>query len=228
MPRDESTSSYNRAIVDARLASEALPPMLERFAQLRRERARQLAAAEARLKEPLGERHQRVFALSQAAGIADMLESSLRSAVQVSRRQEMRLSGWMVCGQVVGREYRPVPGVCVQVGDWDFSNHDLISTITTNEYGFFATTYDEEAFGDHVTKRPDLYVRVLTSEDEEGGVLNPPVAVLYDAGRIVYFLIKLDKRLPGVSVEDDEEPHQRQWQSWFRLSWRTFRLPRRT
>src|SRR5919107_810844 len=152
MTRDETIPPDMQAMIDrfglqassyALLAAAELAPTLKQFARLQRERAAQLADAEARLRGHLGAQPQ-VSALSEAAETAKALERSLRAAAtRETRRREPMVGGWMVGGRVVDSEGRPVSGARVQVLDEDFVSDDLVGRARTDDYGYFEVVYDK-------------------------------------------------------------------------------------
>ena len=202
---DEATPPNIEALVDrfgqqarsfALLASAELGPTLHQFAKLQGERAAQLAEAETRLREDIGEQP-RVSELGEAAETAQALERSLMAAADREiRRPEPELGGWIVGGRVVDAVGRPVSGARVQVFDKDSDSDDLLGKARTDDYGYFEVVYEENKFSGYGEAAPDLYLRIM---DREDNLLyeTSQEKIRYEANRIEYFYIVLSQGLPA-------------------------------
>lgn len=200
-PLDKIAASLNEVLEQV---SSGQIPALRRFAELQERRATHLSAAEARLKSHLGEDHPRVIALRRAASSAGKLKRTLSTtAERIARRPKISPHEWVVFGQVLDPEGKPVPGVRVRVFDRDRKYDDLLGDTTTDEYGDFSAIYHERDFAEVGEELPELYVMV---RDSQGNLLySSRENVRYNAGRAEYFQIILSEEPPGKTPEQTKE-----------------------
>lgn len=172
------------------MAAKAVSPALNQFGQWQQARAERLALVANRLKGQLGEDHPRVLALNQQLSAVNAIGQSLNiEATRVARQPSVNPNEWLVYGQVLDQQGRPVPGLRVRVFDRDRKYDDLLGDTTTDEYGDFAVKYHERDFAEAGEKLPDLYVMV---EDAAGQLLySSRDNVRFEAGRSEYFEIRL-------------------------------------
>jgi DNA-binding CsgD family transcriptional regulator len=171
-----------------RQARKARVPALRRLAELQEKRAERLAAVEDRLTSALGEDHPRVSEIHQAALVGRNLTGALNTtAERIARRPEIGGREWVVAGQVLDNNGRPVSGVSVQVFDRDRRYDDPLGDTRTDEYGDFAITFHERDFAETNENLPELYVTV---KDRRGIVMySTREAVRPERGRAEYFYI---------------------------------------
>ena len=172
------------------LSSHAGVSITERFAELQGERAARLAEAETRLKEHLGTQHPQVEALRRAASSARDLERSLQTTTtRESRLPQVKPYEWMVFGQVLDSDGKPVVGVTVRVFDRDRRYDDLLGEAETDEFGDFSMVYHERDFAEDGENLPELYLMV---EDRRRNLLySSRDDPRREAGRVEYFQIVL-------------------------------------
>lgn len=178
------------------LYGQAQTALLDEFAALQDRRTKRLEKAGARIAAKLGEDHPRVVALRRTQARAGELRRGLRdNAARTGKLRELKSYEWMVYGQVVDSSGNPAPDLVVRVFDKDRLFDDVLGFTTTDKLGDFQLVYHERAFHEPGEGAPELYLRV---EDAEGNELySTEDQIRYQAGRIEYYLIELERTAGG-------------------------------
>jgi len=186
---EEIMQQLNSAL---QLYGQAQTPVMDEFANLQNQRVKRLKKVDARITKELGEDHPRVVALRQAQTRSAKLQRDLKdNATRTAKLRELKPYEWMVYGQVVDSQGKPVPDAVVRVFDKDRKFDDLLGFTTTDKFGDFQLVYHERAFYEPGEERPELYLRL---EDVEGNELySTEDQIRYESGRVEFFQIELEK-----------------------------------
>lgn len=193
MPKQEVTPEEIIQQLDdvLQLFGQAQTPILDTFAALQDTRTKRLKKVDARLAAKLGEDHPRVTALRQARERSLKLGNNLkRDAVRAAKLREIKPYEWVVHGQVMDSQGKPVEGVIVRVFDKDRKFDELLGNTSTDAEGDFQLVYHERSFQERGGGGPELFLQV---EDADGQVRYASEDVLRcQGGSSEYFLIELD------------------------------------
>ena len=112
------------------LFGQAQTPVLGEFSKLQNQRSQRLQKNSTRIAEKLGEDHPRVLALRQTQERTAKLQQNLKdNATRTEKLRQLKPYEWMVYGQVIDSEGKPVPDVIVRVFDKDRKYDDLLGLV---------------------------------------------------------------------------------------------------
>jgi hypothetical protein len=98
---------------------------------------------------------------------------------------------WVVRGRVTDAKGKALSGLTVTLYDEDLLFDDRLGQTETDENGDYSFTYRSEDFGDLISRKPDLFLTVMSPKEEK--LFTSKRKVIFQAGKIEIVNIQIDK-----------------------------------